>query len=156
MDKNIYLDCSSFLIAEPTVEPFVQVHEAILVQFHPAIGFEELIKFRHRLALRLAEDRFINRLAVLFVPDDDACFPSSVRSVSDHSVPVRTSFTYVFHLLSRTTIPQRFLYIQRKSKELSESYQFASMFFLCFPHQKICDSEFISAIRLRCQEKRSR
>lgn len=47
------------LIAEPTVEPFVQVHEAIFVQFHPAIGIEELIKFRHCLALRLAEDRFI-------------------------------------------------------------------------------------------------
>ena len=32
----------------------------------------------------------------------------------------RTSFTHIFHLLSRTTIPQGFLYIQRKSKELSE------------------------------------
>ena len=33
------------------------------------------------------------------------------------------------YLLSRTTIPQGFSYIQRKSKELSESYQFAPMFF---------------------------
>ncbi len=28
--------------------------------------------------------------------------------------------------------------------------------FLCFLHQKICDPEFISAIRLRCQEKHFR
>lgn len=33
------------------------------------------------------------------------------------------------YLLSRTTIPQGFLYIQRKLKELSESYQFAPIFF---------------------------
>ena len=124
------------LIAEPAVEPFVQVHEAIFVQFHPAIGFEELIKFRHCLALRLAEDRFVYRLAVLFVSDDNACFPSSVRSFSDHPVPVRTSFTHVFHLLSRTTISQSVSYIQRKSKELSESYQFAPMFFLCLVQYK--------------------
>lgn len=109
-------------VCQPPVEPFVQRHDPILGQLHTLVDLLQFAELCHRLCLRETEDRFVDRLFVFFVPDDDACFPSSVGSFSDSSVPVRTSFAHSFHLLLAQTIPQSFSYIQTKTEELSESY----------------------------------
>ena len=89
-DRGMSDDLS--FVCQPTVEPFVQRHDAVLGQFHALIDLLQFAELCHRFRLRESEDRFVDRLFVFFVPDDDACFPSSVGPFSDRSVPVRTSF----------------------------------------------------------------
>ena len=129
-DRGMADDLS--FVCQPTVEPFVQRHDAVLGQLHAPVDLLQLAELCHRFRLREPEDRFVDRLFIFFVPDDDARFPSSVGSFSNSSVPVRTSFAHSFHLLLAQTIPQSFSYIQTKTEELSESYQIPFRLFHCF------------------------
>lgn len=119
-DRGVTYDFS--FICQPSVEPFVQRDDAVLGQLHAPVNLLQFAELCHRFRLRETEDRFVDRLFVFLVPDDDACFPSAVRSFPDRSVPVWTSFAHSFHLLLAQTIPQSFSYIQTKTEELSESY----------------------------------
>ena len=87
------------VLCEPAIQPLAQRHVAVLGQLHITVALDVLVELVQQCLLRLGVDMTEQRLAVFFVPNDDAAFPASIVTLSHHAVTGRSSFCHVFHFL---------------------------------------------------------
>ena len=87
-------NCEDHIFIDPSVEPFAERHFRILGEVGVAVHRDAVVELFGQLLLCSGKHIAVNRIAVLFVTDNDAAFPSSVFALAHHTVSRRSSLCH--------------------------------------------------------------
>ena len=84
--KRALANREDHIFIDPSVEPFAEHHIRILGEVGIAVHLDAVVEFFGQLPLCFGKHITVDRIAVLFVADDDSAFPPPVTALAYHSV----------------------------------------------------------------------